>query len=328
MGKSNSADQALVQYESGQTFVPTQEMTDSGDHKTFSITSSPWSGVAGKEPVIRPDGLATGGSISPNTGTADSVTVAALTCFLAGVNTPVAGGNVAATRAITTDTHCITSITVTSAGALAAVAGLDSTAFSEVRGAAGGPPYIPAGSIEIGQVRLSAITPADVAAAEIFQVVGTHQERYDFPIWDENSGLGTITFAAPLPAIHTGDVVKAISAEVYTPIFATIDPATDFVPPETSHSQSSTPVYGGTIGSSSSSLNQGSFTTYLKDGVTDPVVKVKNETLWFRMYPHRLKAPYLLCQGKLGIARTFPAGNAMQAACTISANAPAIEVEA
>ena len=328
MGKSNSADQALVQYESGQTFVPTQAMTDSGDQKTFSITASPWSGLAGKEPLIRPNGLATGGAIAPNAGTADSVTVAALTCFLAGVNTPVAGGNVSATRALTTDTHCITSITVTAAGALAAVAGLDSTAFSEVRGAAGGPPYIPVDSIEIGQVRLSTIASADVAAAEIFQVVGTHQERYDFPIWNEDSGRGTITFAAALPAIHTGDVAKGVFAEVYTPIFATIDPATDFVPPETSHSQSSTQVYGGTIGSSTSSLNQGSFTTFLRDGVTDPVVKVKNEILWFRMYPHRLKAPYLLCQGKLGVARTFPASNSMQAACTISADAPAIEFEA
>jgi hypothetical protein len=328
MGKTNSADQALVQYESGQTLVPTQAMTDSGDHLTFSITAKPWSGKAGKEPVIRPDGLATGGAVSPKVGNDDMVTVAALTCYLAGVSTAVASGDLTAVRALTTDTHNITSLTVTSAGALAAVSGLDSTSFSEVRGAAGGPPLIPVGSIEIGQVRLSSTAAADVAAAEIFQVPGSHQERYDFPIWDEDSGQGQVTFAAALPLIHTGTVAKAVSAEVYTPIFATIDPTSDFVPPETSHSQSSQQVYGGTIGSSSSSLSQGSFTAYLKDGVTDQIVKIKNETLWFRMYPHRLKAPYILCQGKLGIGRTFPAGNAMRAACTISADSPAIDMEA
>lgn len=328
MGKTNNAEQALVQYESGQTLVPAQAMTDSGDHLLFSITAKPWSGKAGKEPVIRPDGLATGGAVSPKSGSNDMVTVAALTCYLAGVATPVASGDLTAVRAITTDTHCVTSLTVTSAGALAAVSGIDGLAFSETRGAAGGPPLIPVGSIEIGQVRLSSITAADITAAEIFQVPGSHQERYDFPIWNEDSGRGQITFAAALPLIHTGSIPKAVSAEVYTPIFATIDPTSDFVPPETSHSQSSTQVYGGTIGSSSSSLNQGSFTAYLKDGITDQIVKVKNETLWFRMYPHRLKAPYILCQGKLGIGRTFPAGNSLQAACTISADAAAIEMEA
>jgi hypothetical protein len=328
MGKTNSADQAMVQYESGQTLVPMQAMTDSGDHTTFSIAAKPWSGKAGKEPVIRPDGLATGGAITPTALTNDTVTVAALTCYLAGVLTSVASDDLLVDRAVTTDTHIINSIIVDAAGLLDVVPGTDYTAFSETRGADGGPPLIPVGAIEIGQVRLGSLTPAVVAASEIYQVPGSHQERYDFPIFNEDSGRGTITFAATLPVIHTGTVAKAVSAEVYTPIFATIDPTSDFVPPETTHSQSSTQVYGGTIGASSSSLTQGSFTAYLKDGITDQVVKVKNETLWFRMYPHRLKAPYLLCQGKLGIGRTFPAGNSLQAACTISADAPAIEVEA
>ena len=182
MGKSNAADQALVQYESGQTLAPMQAMTDSGDHATFSITAKPWSGVAGKEPEILPDGLATGGAISPNTGSNDSIICAPLTCYLAGVLTAVATGNVTVSRAAT-ETHLITSITVNDAGALTAVAGAEGTAFSETRGAAGGPPLIPSGSIELGQVRLSSATAAEVAATEIFQVVGSHQERYDFPIF-------------------------------------------------------------------------------------------------------------------------------------------------
>lgn len=328
MGKTNSADQALIQYESGQALIPNQAMTDSGDHQTFSVTSKPWSGVAGKEALVIPDGLATGGVITPDGGVSDSVAIAALNCYLGGVFVPVSATTVSVTRGLATDTSCTTSITVTSAGEVAAVAGTDGPTQSEARGAAGGPPLIPTGSIEIGQVRLGSTTPAPVASDEIYQVIGTHQERYDFPIWDESPGTGEITFAAALPTSHTGAAAKGVSAQVYTPIFATIDPATDFTPPETSHSQSSNQVYGGTVGSSTSSLSQGSFTAFLKDGVTDAIARAKDQTLWFKFFPNRLKAPYMLVQGMLGIARKFPAGGSIEAACTISATSPAIDFEA
>jgi hypothetical protein len=48
--------------------------------------------------------------------------------------------------------------------------------------------------------------------------------------------------------------------------------------------------------------------------------------LWFKFYPDRYKSSYLLTQGKLGISRTFPAGDNIQAACTISASAAGTEV--
>jgi hypothetical protein len=66
-------------------------------------------------------------------------------------------------------------------------------------------------------------------------------------------------------------------------------------------------------------LGQGSFTCFLKDGITDPIVGLKNQVLFFRHFPDRNKTPYVLVQGKLGIARTWPAGDNIQAACTISA---------
>ena len=102
--------------------------------------------------------------------------------------------------------------------------------------------------------------------------------------------------------------------------------ASDFVPPETSHSVSSTQIYGTTLGSTSSTLGQGSFTAYLSNGIGDGLVGLKNQTLWFRFYPDRYASSYMLTQGKLGIARTFPAGDNIQAACTISATAAATEV--
>ena len=106
-------------------------------------------------------------------------------------------------------------------------------------------------------------------------------------------------FLDVLPAIHTGTIPKGVFASYASPIFADVALASDFVPPETSNSVTSTQVYGTTLGSTSSTLNQGSFTAYLNDGVTDALVLLKNANLWFRFYPDRYKAPYLLAQGKL-----------------------------
>jgi hypothetical protein len=74
-------------------------------------------------------------------------------------------------------------------------------------------------------------------------------------------------------------------------------------------------------------LGQGSFTAYGSDNVTDPLIKLKNETLWFRFYPDKYKLPHILDQGKLGISRSFPAGDSISVACTISATKAAIEME-
>ena len=59
-------------------------------------------------------------------------------------------------------------------------------AFSETRAAAGGPPLIPVTSVEIGQVRLTAASDAAalITSDEIFQNVGDHTERYDYPVWE------------------------------------------------------------------------------------------------------------------------------------------------
>lgn len=329
MFKTQTASNAKLQYEAGQEISAMAAMTDSGDHKTFSTTAALWSGKSGYEPKIYPDGLETGGVVTPGAAN-DKVAVAALTCYLAGVQTTVsADGAVSVSRPAASPTGLkkISSITINSAGAIAVVAGTDGAAFSATRGAAGGPPFIPVGSVEIAQVKLTSSSAALVAAAEIFQVPGSSQERYDYPVWSENSFSGEITFVSALPAIHVGSpaTYKGVYAEIYEPTFADLEPVTDFVAPETSNSVSSTQVYGGTLGATSSSLGQGSFKCYLKDGVTDAIVAQKGEILFFKYFPDRNKTPYVLCQGKLGIARTWPAGDNIQAACTISAAQEGIE---
>jgi hypothetical protein len=408
MARTKTASNAILYYESGQTYVPMAALTNSGDNITFESANGTWSGYEGKEPVVRPDGLLTGGVISAAaSGTDNLVDTTALTCYQAGLLVSVAAStdnaatraraylllNFAAggyTNAVTSDlsktvvgtttthsgelvaynnttrqwlviptgagdvfnngseaititagtgagtlsavgaapTHRISAITVNSSGAIAVVSGFEGASFSTTRGAIGGPPFIPVGSFSLGEVRFTTASDDEVDADEIFQVSGTHLEQSDFPVWDEDWAEGEITFASALPAIHTGGVPKAVYAAYYTPVFAEVPNSSDFVPAETTHSVTSTEIYGGTIGARSSSLGQGSFTCRLLTGVTDNLIKLgKNKNLWFKFLPDRYRDEYILTQGYLGISRTFPAGDAIQASCTISADQTSTEKE-
>lgn len=323
-----TASSAKLEYEAGQDVKPIEALTDSGDATTFTSSASLWSNRSGFAPVITPDGLKTGGVISPAAAAGnDDIDVTALTADVGGSEQSVsAQADVAITRAAT-DVACINSITVTNAAAVVAVKGTDSAdaTFSETRGAAGGPPLIATTSIEIGQVRVTSNVAAVITTSEIFQVVGVHQERADFPLFNTNISAGSVTFLSALPLIHTGSVPKGVSAQFSEPIFAEVSLASDFVPPETTHTVSSTQIYNSTLGAVSSTLNAGSFTAFLQDGVTDGLVSLKNETLWFRFTPDRFKTANIVANGVLGIARTFPADDNIAAACSVNAQTDAVE---
>ena len=329
--RANQADQGLIQYEAGQELVA-MEMLTTTDGTTYATSDAPWSGAAGKEPVIYPNGLATGGAVTPTASANDSIDVADSTAYLAGVLTTITADTLThAADALTrpgADEFVTHSIIITAAGAYDVQPGTptaDQSGYSTTRGATGGPPVIGVGDIEIAQVKMTG-TAAQVTTSDISQIPGATQERYDYPLFTEDYGTGEVTFISANPGIHTGGAHKRVYAEYYTPTFAPLEPASDFVPPETTHSQSSTAVYGGAIGSSSSSLGQGSFSAYLRDGVTDALLALKNQKLWFKFFPHRLRAPHILAQGILGISRQFPADNSIVAECTITADGAAIEV--
>jgi hypothetical protein len=314
-------------------------MTDAGAHTVYTTTTKPWSQVAGYEYVVAPNGLETGGVITPG-ASANKLDVAAMTAYMAGVSGASATtgkltvsasvDTVTCTRGSSTNTQIINAITITSAGALAAVAGTATTAFVETRGAAGGPPAIPLGSIEIGHVKFTSTASAVVASTEIFQVPGTNQERYDYPVWSENPLEGKITFAAALPVIHgtavgTATATKAVYIKAATPIFAEISRARDWVPAETSNSVNSEQYYDSTVGSFSSSLGQASFTASLNDGVTDALLAKKGTNLLFKFSPDKNKVPYQLTQGILGVSRTFAAGANPTASFTVSASQASVD---
>ena len=320
------ASKAKLLMEQGQNFTPMVQMTDSGDNITFESAASLWSRADGREPIFAINGLLTGGLVSETVNN-DEVSGAAATVNLNGVvNSAVAAdATLAVTRGLTTDTHMINSITVDSAGTLVVISGVDHTAFSEVRGDPGGPPFIPVDSIEIAQVRLTSITAAPVLDSEIFAVPGLHSEHVSFPLFTTDFATGDITFLSALPLIHTGALPKRVYVEYYEPILQELTRSSDFVSAEVSHSVASVQVYNETIGTTTESLNQGSFTQLMNDGILDPVVVWKNQILWFQFFQDRNKTANELLQGKLGIARQWPAGDSISAACTISAEATGIQ---
>ena len=404
-----TAKDALLKYEAGQTAVAMSALADAGDHINFAGSVSPWSRRSNYAPVIRPNGLITGGAVTPSAAsTSDAVDVAAATAYISGalvtaaastdeavvrttsgyllltlaseayvsavvgdIGKTVSGGTTGDTatlvaynnstrqwlvaqvdggdtfddddEAITIGTgtgagamsgvavvpgYKINSVVMTSVGGIEVTQGYPGLAFSDTRGAIGGPPLIATTSVEMAQVRYTSSATADVVAAEIFSVVGVHTERSDYPVYDVDYYTGKITFVDDLPLIHTGAVAKGVYASYASPIFADVSIATDFVPPEDSYSVSSTQVYGRTLGSTSSSLGQGSFTAYLNNGVTDSLVTLEGENLWFKFFPDKYAGPYIVCQGTLGVTRSFPAGDQITAACTINAESAAVNVAA
>lgn len=323
-----NAENGIIKYEAGQTLVSMVALTDSGDHYTMNSASTRWSNKSGYTPSVKPNGVATGGAVTPAiSGTNDLVDTAALTCYLKGILTSVNASTDKTIARGSSKDYKKSSVTVNSAGAIAIVAGTEGDAFSTTRAAAGGPPLIPTTSIEIAQVHITSQVAAAITTDEIKQVPGTHMERYDFPAWTVNYirvserilGVAGITFLSTLPLSHTGPVIKQVFAEYYTPDMAEVPRAVDFKRPAESYSVNSTQVYGSTVGTESRSLAGGGFTVHLNDGISDNILNLEGANLWFDFYPDRLLAPYIATQGKLGIVESFPADNSIVATCTIAA---------
>ena len=330
-----TAKDAKVMMETSQTTFDYTAATDSGDHTVFTVSGKTiFSNRSGYTLNVRPDGVVTGRNMLSTHATANTVTIAGFTCYLAGVLTTVDATTDTITRPSSAVSK-INSITVDSDGDIAVVAGTDgsTTAFSTERGAAGGPPYIPVGSIEIGQVRVTSDSDAVIASTEIFQTIGDHVERFDYPTWNvdrigEGDGASVsakknafIEFASTIgDPIHTGDTYKPVYVSGATPNMTKIADTTNFKGAFNTFSVSSEQVYGGTIGSTSSSLGQGAFEVRrLNDGITDTVVTEAEQDLVFKFFPDENKTPYTLTQGILGVDVDNPPDSQISAACTVSA---------
>lgn len=321
-------DKAQLEFETGQTFFTMRTLTNSGDATTYTSEASLFSEADGVAPDIRPNGVITGGAVTIAVSEADNaVDVSALSCFLAGVETSVSAATDKTITRPATAVSKVNSITVNSSGIITVIAGTDGTdtTFSENRGAAGAPPYIPTGSIEIAQVRVTSNTAAPILSSQIFAIAGVHLERYDVPAIDKiDNSTGKVIFASALPKIHTGGVPKAVYGSYAEPIFMVQRYANDFVPAEKTSSTSSAQVYDDVVATESKSLSQSAFTAILNDGVTDSILSKEGQTLWFRFKPNKLKTANILTQGKVSFSRTFSASDHPKVSIKISATSASI----
>ncbi len=329
-----TSDNAKLEYEATQSLVAFVALTDSGDQTEFNSADNFWSNRSGFTPDVKPDGVATGFKITPD-ALADKIDIAAGTLYQSGVLQEVGLADAEAVVRPSISPYIKYSITVTDGQLIAVLPGTEhASAFSTVRAADGGPPLIPVGSVEIGQVWMSSLTPAVITTAEIKQVQGNSQERYNYPGWTQKrinvtdgvaSGAG-VEFVAALPASHTGAIPKAVFAEYYTPEFAELPKSEGFAPAGNTYSTTSTQVYNGTIGASSSTLNQSTFTFYPEDGISDASLALEGENLFFRFHQNRLNEPYIIEQGIFGIAQTFPAADSVQVSATVSPETAAVRI--
>jgi hypothetical protein len=311
-------------------------MTNTGDDMIFQASFLPWSNALGFEPVVAPFGLLTGGAVTP-TATPQEVSVAALTAMMPGIGSADASTGVLtistastalAVRGTEADPFRITSIIVNGSGAVAATEGLVGSAFSETRGAAGGPPLIPVDAIEIAQVRLQSDDAGVVLASEIFTVPGIHRELASYPVYTMDFGRGQVHFSEALPAIHVGPTTKRVSVRGATPLFSPLPKAYDWVPAESTYSIDSTDTYDGPIGSANSSLGQASFSIMLEDGITDGFLSMKGKTIWVEFRPDRDRmTPRQVTQGVLGVSRTNPASGSPTASCTITPSVESLDIK-
>lgn len=334
-----SPDRAIVYREGGATAIAMQAMTDSGDQKVFTISgASVWSMDTGKEPVIRPNGIATGRQFLSPGASNDQVAVAAGSAYIGGTEVTWTAANVTITRPVTAVSK-INAITVDGSGTLAAVAGTDGTtaAFSETYDAAGGPPLIPDDEIMIGQVRVASNTAAALTDDEIFQADGVHTERSDMPAWKEPNTLGEgldasspaktnahLEFDSALPEIHTSGA-KPVYGQVFVPIFSEISRSASFKAAAFVPGSNSEEYYGGAIVSPTESLSNGTFDVLLTDGITDAIKRDGRKIKTFKFKPDRNRNPYQLIQGTVGLDVANEKGSQIRASITVVAPRPAAD---
>jgi len=338
-----TAQKSLIQVELGQSMIDFQAMADSGDQKRFTIAGAPiWSGKSGFEIDLRPNGIKDGVRVVSPHASNDTVQIDGFTAYSQGTEHTITAQSLALTRPATQD-YKICSIVMTSAGAIAEVEGSEGASFSDTRDAAGGPPLIPVDDVEIAQVRFSSQSAAVIPAGDIFQDANIHAEYYDYPspeIYPLGKGMyasvaaeknAFVEFNAAFPLAHTGDVPKRVYAKVYAPNLTTLPRTDAYTAAEVGVSKSSETMYEGSgvpgaVGAmKADSVGDAKFTVFVKDGITDPIVKERNEIVTVKYFPDANKSNYLLTQGMLGFDRQFPAGEQIKIEVTVYCEQPSVE---
>jgi hypothetical protein len=332
----------LVQMEAARTLKSKSEMTDSGDKTVFTLSGvTVVSGKSGYAPEVLPDGVLDTQTIGSPGSSNNVLNIAAFTAQLAGETYSVSATTVDLSSVRPeTDVAKWVSIQLDSDGStINTVEGTDSadTSYLTTRGTSAGQiPYVVDGDIELCCVLFTSSTDAVLTESQIYQTANTYQDRVYYPIVKTISNLGMgnkapvsgkknfyVEFNAALEAKCTGDTTKNVYVTAYSvTTFSDISRTYDFVPNTQSYGQGSRATYDGAVSfETDPTLNQGSFSAVVIDGITDQIAQAEGETMTFRFYPDEDENPYYLQQSKVGITPAYPTSGAKTVSVTLTGDA-------
>lgn len=326
---------AEIYMETGKTPLGLQLLEDMGDRRTFGLAAAElWAAMALED--VRANGIIAGVNMGTPaaSGLVDACDVAAVVAMLLGVSTPVAAdSDIIITRPLTAVAK-VNSFTVTDAGVIAVVAGLDSlsAAFSLVRGAPGGPPLIPVDAIELFQVKVTDDSPSVITLA---QIVHTTEFAETFQInaigLGDHSKIATrrrahVYFGRELPLIHTGPATRRVYAEISEPQKTLVAKTKDFKGAEKTASASTSQFYDEVENDVTYGLGTAGFNTKLVNGVSDMILASRGENRTFWFYPDKDKTDHTLTQGVVTVARTWDVSGSTMGAVAIVAQRETVEI--
>ena len=333
MGRKTGAN-ASVQIELGSVSYPMAALTSvsspaSDVNKKFLTSALFISDLAALQPEVRVDGVISGFGLTPGSGY-NEVDVAAGTCYIKGQLVSVSATTISnITRPTTIGEVLVTALTVDAAGAITATPNTEGET-STVRGAAGGPPFLPVDEVLIGYITATYYDGS--ASGEKVLTTGeidTYSKEYAaIPSakvlnHDEEQGYGCVELANVLPQIHAataagpGTAVRNVYASYYEPEFEEVPDAMDFSYTEDVSTYTSKAYKDASeekaIGTPSWSASFNAYWTTVEDILN----LVKNSKRWVKHFPDDDLAPYWCGIAIVKVSRDTPVEDNMSASITL-----------
>ncbi len=259
-----------------------EQMADSGDAKNFTCAGTRFSLCRGDEngldrrPQVRLDGLRNGCKVIPaSSGDDDSIDVYPGSAWISNAQVNVTGVTDLSLTRPSSPLVKIISVTVDLAGSVIVIDGAEGSAISQTRGADGGPPYVPAASVELATVQLLSSASGDIDNDDVFFA----PEWRHAPAYRLLPYSAEVEFAAPLAAIHTGATTRGVWITWYEPQLSQLD-VMSFSPPVSGIS-----VDPGSGTSSSSGSQVGSMTLALSGTQADLARRIDGKVRLFEFMP-------------------------------------------
>jgi hypothetical protein len=337
MGRKTGKD-VLIEVEVGTNYYPMAALSTvsspaSEVGKKFETSAEFLSAQEDLEPVVRLDGVVSGLTLSPGSGY-NEVDYSDGSVYIKGNTVNVTAGTITdLLRPTVAGQVRVTALTVDENGTVnktAASAGASST----VRGAAGGPPFLPVDEVLIGYITMSyyggsASGASTIAASEINDET---RERATIPSYEimyhDGSGsnptnVGAIRFATALPLIHAATAAgpgtnrRNVYCSYYAAEFEQVPDARDFSFDEDVATVRSRAYMDASEETSISIPSWSGTGSVYFDRVSDLMTLIKNSKRWIKYFPDQDNTDYWAGRAVMKVSRNLPVDDNLMATLTI-----------